>query len=97
MFCGPCSLLLPSSQQKDKGLLVNRPFSNWVKLNKIWNNHSMVNYHSLLSSMNEAISFYCDDLPNANIVDEELFHWKSKWLLVPREDRPKTLTESMKN
>ena len=47
--------------------------------------------------MNEAISFYCDDLPNANIVDEELCRLKSKWLLLPREDRPKTLTESMKN
>ena len=45
VFGGPCSLLLPSSQQKDKGLLVNRPFSIWVKLNKILNNHSMVNYH----------------------------------------------------
>ena len=59
--------------------------------------HNITPSSSLLSSMNEAISFYCDDLPNANIVDEELCRWKSKWLLVPREDRPKTLTESMKN
>ena len=32
VFCGPCSLLLPSVQRRDKGLLVNRPFSNWVKI-----------------------------------------------------------------
>ena len=46
---------------------------------------------SILSS-----TLYCDHLPNANIV-EEFCRWKSKWLLVPREDHPKTLTESMKN
>ncbi len=45
VFCGPCSILLPSSQRKDKGLLVNRPFSNWVKLNNTLNNHSMANHH----------------------------------------------------
>ena len=32
VFCGQFSLLLPSVQRRDKGLLVNRPFSNWVKI-----------------------------------------------------------------
>ena len=30
VFCGPCSHLLPNSKQRDKGLIVNRPFSSWV-------------------------------------------------------------------
>ncbi len=34
----------------------------------------------LLSKMNDAISLYSDDLPNADILDEELCCWKSKWL-----------------
>ena len=47
--------------------------------------------------MNEAITFYSDDLPNVNIIDEELCRWKAKWLLIPKEDRPKSLAESMNN
>ena len=42
------------------------------------------------------ISFYSDDLPNDNILDEELCRWKSKWLHVPVEDRPKTLSDCLK-
>ena len=32
VFCGPCSLLLPNSKRRDKGLLVNKPYSNWAKI-----------------------------------------------------------------
>ena len=30
--------------------------------------------------LNTAIVFYSDDLPNPNILDEELCRWKTKWL-----------------
>ena len=49
------------------------------------------------TSCHTSITFYSDDLPNFNIIDEELCHWKAKWLLVPKEDRPKSLAESMNN
>ena len=45
VFCGPCSLLLPSVQRRDKGLLVNRPFSNWVKISNSLSNHCSLCYH----------------------------------------------------
>jgi len=45
VFCGPCSLLLPVSKRRDKGLLVNRPFSNWGKLSITLSNHSEHIYH----------------------------------------------------
>ena len=51
---------------------------------------SNINSASSFSELDEVISFYSDDLPNDNILDEELCRWKSKWLHVPVEDRPKT-------
>ena len=39
---GPCAILLPSSTRRDKGLLVNRPYSNWSKLSS---NDSLLGYH----------------------------------------------------
>ena len=42
------------------------------------------------------ITFYAEDLPYTDIIDEELHHWKSMWLKVPRENRPKTLSETLK-
>ena len=45
VFCGPCSLLLPVAQRKDKGLLVNRPFSVWSKLSTTLSGHSSLCYH----------------------------------------------------
>ncbi len=32
VFCGPCSLLILSSKRSNKSTLVNKPFSNWVKI-----------------------------------------------------------------
>ena len=51
--------------------------------------------NSTFSEIKEAIDYYSDDLPNSAIVDEELCRWKTKWLKVPEDDRPKTLTESL--
>ena len=48
--------------------------------------HNITPSSYLLSSMNEAISFYCDDLPN--VVDEELFRWKSKMVAGPQRRSP---------
>jgi hypothetical protein len=40
VFCGPCALFLSESRRNDKGLLVNRPFSNWVKISEALQKHS---------------------------------------------------------
>ena len=45
VICGPCSLLLQEDSRRDKGWLVNRPFSNWVKLSEVLQNHSKLVYH----------------------------------------------------
>ena len=31
----------------------------------------------------EAVEFYKDDLPNAEIIDEEFYIWKRRWLSIP--------------
>ena len=45
MFCGTCALLLQKDKRRDKGLLVNKPFSNWVKLSDALNTHSKHSYY----------------------------------------------------
>ena len=45
VFCGPCSLYLSSDKRKDKGLLVNRSYSNWSKIWNALSNHSSLLYH----------------------------------------------------
>ncbi|SMN12517.1 hypothetical protein SPBRAN_1299 [uncultured Candidatus Thioglobus sp.] len=45
VLCGPCALLLPSHKKEDKGFLVNKPFSNWVKISNALSNHSKLQYH----------------------------------------------------
>ena len=45
VFCGPCSLFLSSDKRKDKGLLVNRSYSNWSKIGNALSNHSSLLYH----------------------------------------------------
>ncbi len=57
---------------------------------------SSINSTSSFSELDEVISFYSDDLPNSNIIDEELCHWKSKWLRIPVENRPKCLSDCLK-
>ena len=51
---------------------------------------------SSFSKIEEAVAFYVDDLPNSTIMDEEFCRWKSKWLAIPKEDRPDTIAESLK-
>ena len=45
VFCGPCSILLSSSDRADKGLLVNKSLSNWAKLSNTLSSHSSLRYH----------------------------------------------------
>lgn len=45
VFCGPCALLLSIEKRKDKGLLVNKPFSNWIKISSILSDHCKLKYH----------------------------------------------------
>ena len=42
----------------------------------------------------EAVSFYHDDLPNPTIVDEDFFGWKSKCLLIRKGDHSDTIVKS---
>ncbi len=57
---------------------------------------SSINSTSSFSELDEVISFYSDDLPNSSIIDEELCHWKSKWLRITVENRPKCLSDCLK-
>ena len=62
VFCGPCALLLPSSMnRRDKGLLVNRPFSNWVKISSTLASHSSLHYHRHCLEMADALKSYVDN------------------------------------
>ena len=51
---------------------------------------------SSFGMIEEAVSFYNDDLPNPTIIDEEFCRWKSKWLLAHKDDRPDTIIKSLK-
>ena len=56
---------------------------------------SNIDSNSSLSDIQDALSFYSDDLPNSEILDEEFCRWKSKWVRIPLEDRPNTLSNSL--
>jgi hypothetical protein len=51
---------------------------------------------SSMTDIEEAISFYSDDLPNKDIIDEEFHIWKTRWLSAPTQNRPQTLTGATK-
>ena len=44
----------------------------------------------------QAVASYGDDLPNRSIVDEEYECWKAKWISIPSQDRPQTLSDSLR-
>ena len=52
VLCGAGALLMKSDVRQDKGWLVNKPFSNWVKLSDMLSNHSKFLYH--LESLQDA-------------------------------------------
>ena len=47
--------------------------------------------------LNEAIVYYSNDLPDHNILDEELSPWQTKWLAVKHQDRPETISDPPSN
>ena len=49
-----------------------------------------------VETMADLIGLYRDDLPNPEIVDQELLLWKNKWFSTSAESRPSTLAESVK-
>ena len=51
-------------------------------------------YHG--ETMADLIGLYRSDIPNPDIVDQELLFWKNKWTLTSAESRPSTLAESVK-
>ena len=55
-----------------------------------------IRVNTSIIDFNEVIVFYSDDLPNPNILDEELCRWKTKWLAVKLQDRPETISDTLK-
>ena len=55
-----------------------------------------ITVNTSIVDLNEAIVIYSDDLPNPNILDEELCRWKTKWLAVKLQDRPETICDTLK-
>ena len=51
---------------------------------------------SHLPMIEEAVSFYNDDLPNPTIIDEDFCRWTSKWLFAPKDDRTDTIVKSLR-
>ena len=49
-----------------------------------------------VGNLEQAANFYNSDLPNPDLLDEEFHLWKSRWLSVPREDRPQIRSDTMK-
>ena len=56
-----------------------------------------INPDSCVKELEQAVAFYKDDLPNADVVDEEFHLWKSRWLSIPKQERPQTLSRSMQH
>ena len=44
VFCGPCALFAGENHM-DKGILINKSFSIWVKLSETLSKHSKLAYH----------------------------------------------------
>ena len=51
---------------------------------------------SSVQNIQEAIAFYKNDLPNADIFDEEFYIWKCRWLSVAVQNRPHSISETLK-
>ena len=49
-----------------------------------------INPDSCVKTLEQAVAFYKDDLPNVDVVDEEFHFWKSRWLSIPKQERPQT-------
>ena len=45
VFCSPCSMMISAEHRIGKGLLVNAPFSNWVKISDALASHTKLRYH----------------------------------------------------
>ena len=46
--------------------------------------------------MADLIGLYRNDLPNLDIVDQDLLLWKNRWFSTSAESRPSTLAEFVK-
>ena len=55
VYCAPCALLCSEKTRADKGLFVNVPFRNWVKLSESLAAHAKHTYHA--HCMDEADTF----------------------------------------
>ena len=50
-----------------------------------------------MDHLEQAVAFYEEDLPNADLVDEEFHLWKFGRLSTPKQERPQTLSDAMKH
>ena len=54
-----------------------------------------INPDSTVAGFKQAVSFYADDLPNSDLVDEEFHMWKSCWLAVSKQERPHSISKAL--
>ena len=73
-FCKFCALF--SENRVKLGVLVNKPFTTWVKVHNIVDSHASNNYH--IRAVEDALDFQCSiEQPQRNIdvrMNTELFH-----------------------
>ena len=74
-YFGPCAMLLPTHSRCDEGVLVNKPFNNWVKIIDILKTHSSHVYHcdcmqaadTLKASITNPLSSRIDMISNTQL------------------------------
>ena len=47
-------------------------------------------------SLKEAVAVFQDDLPNPELIDEELLHWRKHWEKVPHDELPRSAAQCLK-
>ena len=51
---------------------------------------------SSVQDIERAVAFYGDDLPNKSTVDEGYERWMAKWISIPSQERPQSLSDSLR-
>ena len=64
---GPCAINLPVQSQYDKGILVNKPFNNWVKITTLSNHFMLVYYHDCVQAADTLKDAFTD--PSTSRID----------------------------
>ena len=67
VFCGVCSVMLKPRERSNKGVLVNAPFRNWVKISDTLSNHAKLKYH--LNCLADADVLHCTVVTPSSRID----------------------------